>query len=264
MANSTPSLTIGTQSRKIGKQPRLSLEAAWKHIDKIYCITLASRPDRRRSASEQFEKAGLAELVEFVVVEKHPSDSEQGIFESHLACLREGLAAGAKKIAIFEDDVLLSRVTPERVMRCVRFMDSTDDWQLFFFGCFVDSSKKTRHKGIIKVAYKCLAHAYVVSEGFARQIVDMPWQDVPYDVLLRNASRGATFAIYPSLAFQSNAATDNDKRLGLDRTRRLFGGFRRLQRWNEFSSLKLVPMIIGHVLTVLVVVLLILRHYHKL
>ena len=67
----------------------------WDFFDKIYCITLDERADRRADATAQFEKVGLADKVEFVIVKKHPHNIEQGIFESHLACMEKGIRAGS-------------------------------------------------------------------------------------------------------------------------------------------------------------------------
>jgi hypothetical protein len=69
---------------------------SWAYFDKIYCISLDERPDRREEAKTQFESVGLLERVEFVIVRKHPFDCEQGIFESHLLCMKKGLSAGAR------------------------------------------------------------------------------------------------------------------------------------------------------------------------
>ena len=78
----------------------------WDYFDKIYCISLDERLDRREEAKTQFDKVGLLKYVEFIIVKKHPHDSEEGIFESHIACINKGLAAGAGNIVIFEDDIL--------------------------------------------------------------------------------------------------------------------------------------------------------------
>ena len=74
----------------------------WEFFDKIYCISLNERADRREEAKRQFGKIGLLERVEFEIVEKHPHNIEQGIFESHLGCLEKGIRAGADAIAVFE------------------------------------------------------------------------------------------------------------------------------------------------------------------
>jgi hypothetical protein len=140
-------------------------------------------------------------------------------------------------------------------------MDSGEDWQLFFFGCFVNSSRPTRFESVIKISYKCAAHGYVINDEFARKLIEIPWQGIPFDDLLRSRSAGGTYATYPGIAFQSASSTDNDKRKGIDRARRIFGGFRRLQRWNEFSARRVIPLIIGHVLTLLALLIYLLHHY---
>ena len=78
----------------------------WEYFDKFYCISLNERSDRREDAKIQFEKIGLSDKVEFVIVKKHPHNSEQGIFESHMSCVKKGILAGANHIVIFEDDIL--------------------------------------------------------------------------------------------------------------------------------------------------------------
>jgi len=73
----------------------------WAFFDKIYCITLQSRPDRRAQASHQFAAAGILSRVEFVVVPKHPDRQEAGIYQSHQECLRRGLRDNGCHILIF-------------------------------------------------------------------------------------------------------------------------------------------------------------------
>jgi hypothetical protein len=137
-------------------------------------------------------------------------------------------------------------------------MEETNDWFVFFLGCFVNSSRKTTFKSVMKIEYRCTAHGYVVSREFAQQLVRVPWQNIPFDDLLRSLSVGHVYAIYPALAFQSAATTDNDKLRRVDRIRRILGGFRRLQRWNEFSARRLVPLVIAHAVVIVVMILLLL------
>ena len=61
----------------------------WDYFDKLYCSSVKERKDRQHSAQRQFSKIGLAGKVEFLLVDKHPTNSEQGIYESHLACLKK-------------------------------------------------------------------------------------------------------------------------------------------------------------------------------
>ena len=41
----------------------------WSFFDKVYCISLVNREDRRIEAREQFARVGLADRVEFLLVE---------------------------------------------------------------------------------------------------------------------------------------------------------------------------------------------------
>jgi GR25 family glycosyltransferase involved in LPS biosynthesis len=251
----TISSVLGT-SEQIGRPPA----DAWGSFDQIYCISLSQRADRRESAQQEFARIGVADRVQFIIVDSHPTDSEQGIFESHMACLRAGLAAGARNILMFEDDILIRRFSAEALNGSVRFMKSNADWRVFFFGCFVRSSKKTSIDSVLKVRYRCSAHAYVVTRAFAEKLVEIPWRGVAYDDLLRTLQGDGFYACYPAFAFQSGASTNNDKLLKVDRARRLFGGLYRLQRWNEFSNRHLAALIVVHVVVVLLLSAIALYH----
>ena len=72
----------------------------WDFFDAVYCISLAGRPDRRKTAGRQFKTVGLLDRVEFVIAQKHLTDNEQGIYESHMTCIEKGLAAGADMAGI--------------------------------------------------------------------------------------------------------------------------------------------------------------------
>jgi GR25 family glycosyltransferase involved in LPS biosynthesis len=232
----------------------------WRAFDRIYCISLSNRPDRYERARAEFARVGLCDLVEFVIVEKHPTDSERGIYESHLMCLRSGLAAGAQKIAVFEDDIVFTRFSAKRLRRAVQFMESSSDWAAFFFGCFVNSSRKTPFPSIIKINYRCMAHGYVVNRDFALKLVKTQWTGVSYDDFLRSIAADRFYSVYPAFAFQSDSPTDNDKLARVDRARRIFGGLHRLQRFNEFTNRWLVHIVLGHVVAAAAIIFLLL-HY---
>ncbi len=242
-------------------QPGDSLAQLWGQIDQIYCISLTQRADRRQNAQLEFDRIGLKGRVQFVLVEGHPTDSEQGIFESHMGRLRAGLAAGAQNILIFEDDVIFRRFSPATLAKAIRFMRSSSDWQLFFLGCFVRSSKKTSFDSVLRVRYRCAAHAYVVNRPFAEKLAEIPWRGVAYDDLLSNMNGEHFYACYPAFAFQSGSSTDNSKLRGIDRARRLAGGLYRLQRWDEFSSRHRRGLIWFHVAAGVLIAGMVLLHW---
>jgi len=227
-------------------------DTCWDFFDKCYCISIDERADRRADARIQFEKVGLADKVEFVTVQKHPQNCEEGIYESHMACIKKGLQAGAGNIVIFEDDILFDRFSPAGLKNCVDFLSATDHWNALFFGCLVSGSRKTENKSILRIKYRCLAHAYVLNRPFAEALINTQWQGTPYDDVLKKWP-DHYYAAYPSFAFQSNSRTDNNRKMGLDRFRRLFGGLGRIQKWNEWFNRHKMPVIAAHIIILLII-----------
>ncbi len=226
----------------------------WECFDKMYCISLKERPDRRNQAEIPFDKVGLSPKVEFFIAQKHPYDCEEGIYNSHLACLKKGLQAGANRMVIFEDDIQFERLDPLGLKNCIDFLSSNSHWNALFFGCLVSGRQKTRNKSVLKIKYRSLAHAYVLNRPFAETLAAKPWQKIAFDAML-NSSQKEFYAIYPSFAFQSNSATNNDRYLLLDKFRRLCGGLRRIQKWNELY-LRYRTIIIGfHLILIFVIML---------
>lgn len=207
--------------------------SAWDFFDRIYCISLQEREDRRRQAGLQFRQVGLADRVEFVRVQKHPLDCEQGILESHQACIKRGLAAGAGTILIFEDDVVFERFSAERLARCTSFLRTRPHWKAFFLGCLSKQSHRTENPWVREISYRCLAHAYALNRPFAEILVRKPWRKVPYDGIL-SSFKGGYYAMYPACAFQSDASSDNCRHRFLDGFRRCLGGLKRIQKANEW------------------------------
>jgi GR25 family glycosyltransferase involved in LPS biosynthesis len=230
------------------------MAAFWDHIDKIYCISVDERTDRQAEARAQFARVGLLERVVFIRVRKHPTDCEQGIYESHLLCMKKGLKAGAERILIFEDDVVFERFEGETLAGCTEFLCS-HSWHMLFLGCMVRGSRSTAHPAVRKIKYRSLTQAYVIHRRFAEVLVQHPWKNIPYEDFLKGLRDDETYVVYPSIAFQSNSRSDNERFLPLDRFRRLCGGLKNLQKRNEFYH-RHRPLIIGaHVLVFLLIVL---------
>jgi GR25 family glycosyltransferase involved in LPS biosynthesis len=235
-----------------------SPSSPWAFFDKIYCISLDEREDRRQEARKQFSNVGLADRVEFVIVKKHPADNEQGIHESHMQCMRKGIGADARTIIIFEDDIVFDRFSVKVLADCVHFLATTSAWQLFFFGCLSSGSKRTENNSVLKVRYRCLTHAYVVQRSFAEILLGLPWRNTPYDALLRTLA-GDYYAASPSFAFQSNARTDNIRNRKVDRFRRLCGGLLRIQKMNEWYHRNRLAVFGIHIFLIMLLLLLVTR-----
>lgn len=226
----------------------------WDFFDTIYCITLRERPDRRRRAQRQFAAVGLADRVQYVIAERHPHDREQGIFESHLRCLRLGLDAGARRILVFEDDVLFRHFDRAALKAGCRALDDMDDWNGFFLGCLIGASHPTASPALTAINYRCLAHAYALNAPFARRIAATPWQGIPYDELLRRRN-GRFFALCPMCAFQGGLGSDNRPML-LTGLRALCGGLPVIQRANELFQRHRAIVVGAHVAVMILALLL--------
>ena len=227
---------------------------SWEYFHKVYCVSLKDRKDRQEEAISEFLKVGLFSRVEFLLVEKHPADREQGIYESHMACIRKGLDAGAGNILIFEDDIVFDRFSPATLRNCVDFLANCPGWNMLSFGCMVKSGRRTRNRSILKIRFRSLCHAYVLNRPFAETIIRTPWNKVPLDDMFRDLQDEDTYAVYPAFAFQSNSPSDNLRFLKLDRFRRLCGGLRNLQKLNEIYNRR-KPLIIGsHIVLILLLI----------
>lgn len=211
--------------------PEVKQPESWTFFDKIYCISLENRSDRREQARQQFDELGILERVEFVVVAKHPTNREQGIFQSHMECLNRGIAAGGHHILVFEDDIFFQRYSPHSLQRACTHLDSSVTWNGFFLGCIIDGSSRTMEKSLVKIQYRTLAHAYALNRPFVDRLVQETWSGVPFDEFLRRRSANF-YALSPMCAFQGRLGTDN-QRVAIDRMRRIFGGLPFIQKINE-------------------------------
>jgi GR25 family glycosyltransferase involved in LPS biosynthesis len=222
---------------------------SWAFFDKIYCISLDSRPDRKEQARKQFASVGVLPRVDFVIVAKHSRNQEEGIFNSHMCCLKKGLKENARRILIFEDDVFFQRFDGQVLYDACSSLGSTGKWNGLFLGCITDGSRKGNEKNLARITYRCLAHAYALNAPFARHIVQQQWSGIPYDELLRR--HGTEFyALSPMCAFQGLAGSDNQT-VVIDRARRMFGGLPFIQKANEFyqnNKLILLPVSLAVVL----------------
>ncbi len=222
----------------------------WSFFDRVYCISLINREDRRREAKEQFARVGLQGRVEFVLVDKQRDNPEQGIYESHMLCMRKGLASGARCLLIFEDDVLFQRCTAQRLAQLVRFMQGHTPWDMFFLGCMVRRCRKLPGLPVAHIGYRSLAHAYVITREYAEMLTRHPWDQVAYDDFLRDLRSERMYVACPAIAFQSDSPSDNDPYLPLDRMRRIWGGLHLLQRFDQWYHRFRWPIIVLHVLAV--------------
>jgi len=223
---------------------------AWNYFDRLYCVSLKGREDRRQSALKEFLKVGLADRVEFVIGERLPYDLEQQVYESHMICLRKGLDEGAQTIVIFEDDIEFDRFDLQRLRSCAEFLRQHPEWKVFLLGALIRSSSKTTNPCVQKVRYQSLTHAYALNRHYAETLAYEPWQGMVNDTIFQSLTDDV-YAICPMCAFQKNFTTDNYKYPNLALIRNLIGGLKRIQKGNEFYQSHKFGVIAAHVVIIL-------------
>jgi hypothetical protein len=222
----------------------------WDFFDHLYCVSLREREDRRRSAINEFSKVGLNDRVEFVLGERDPSKMEQGVYESHMLCLRKGLEAGAVNIVIFEDDVEFDRFEPERLRSCTEFLKQHPEWKVLLLGALIRSSRRTTNPFVQKVRYQSLTHAYVLNRHYAETLAYEPWNGIVNDTLFRPLTDDV-YAIHPMCAFQKDFTSNNYNYPKLELFRRCLGGLKRIQKANEFYQRHKFGVIAAHIVIIL-------------
>ncbi len=226
-------------------------------FDKIFCISVDSRTDRQQTAKKVFAELGVSDRVEFVLVQKHPSNPEEGIFQSHLQCLRRGVEEGGKHILIFEDDITIAHFDEKRNTAAIQQLEQLDIWDAFFLGAISSGSKKTASKYLAQIEYRCLTHGYALNRPFAEKVIEEQWEGVAYDGFLKKRCR-KSYAPIPMIAFQNTSVSDN-KTIFLDKMRRFFGGLQFLQRSNELLQRYKLPIILAHLLVLTIIVLVLIQ-----
>lgn len=214
----------------------------WSFFEAIYCIVLEERPDRLEKVRQQFTKVGLASRVEIVLVNRHPTNREQGIMESHLICLNKGLAAGAQTMLIFEDDVFFEGFDPAALTTACDGLKE-NQWDMLLLGGIASKATRTGIKNLLAIEYRCLTHAYAVTREYARIMAQKPWNGEPWDSELKK-TRGQFYTLYPMCAFQGLEGTENQTTT-IAWLRTIFGGLPFLQRLNEFYQLHKWAMLLS-------------------
>jgi hypothetical protein len=113
-----------------------------ERFDAAYLINLPDRTDRRRSAERELARAGwelgkggvrLFPACRFEERGTFPAAAIRGCFHSHMRCLSEANAAGAKSVLVMEDDIALSSFMSHATESIVRVMSSCR-WDFLYFG----------------------------------------------------------------------------------------------------------------------------------
>lgn len=133
-------------------------------IDKIYCISLKERKDRREFLKTQFSK--LDHEVTFHIVERN-KDPIRGCLESHIECIQEAKELGFTNILMLEDDILIN----EKVIEDIDNIYIPENFDMFYLGYHVNDGIKYGNN-ILKLLSAQTTHAYIMNSRIYDYVLD--------------------------------------------------------------------------------------------
>ena len=221
------------------------------------CVNLASRPDRREHAEQQFAKHDLTvRRFEALTPENWDGPPEKvarmmartpgavGCWMSQTEVIRQGVREGLDLIGVFEDDICLCEDFPKRLEYiCSHF---PDPWHVFYLGATFhipgvwchhpDCSKwgsigrdvlPTSDPRIVRTPGIWSTYGYLVNSQSASEVLDalddiMPDSDGIDHAFIRLGTRLNTYCFVPGCCWQY----DNQSNIGTGITE--FSGFKKL------------------------------------
>jgi GR25 family glycosyltransferase involved in LPS biosynthesis len=149
-------------------------------IDRIYCISLTTTPDKLDNAKNLFTQLGFEHKVRYHVVERHPLGGNVGCFISHTDIIKESYAdPECKSVLIFEDDVIRGKFYHKQHMQKVEeFMENNKDWDIIKLGYSIHPaffhemmfSKDNTYP--LHEFPSTMTHAYIISRKGMKKHID--------------------------------------------------------------------------------------------
>lgn len=190
------------------------------NCDKSYLINLPNRTDRLRIARKQFEAAGVPMPTIFPAIDARrlkitgTTEANQGLigcFLSHYFILQQAVLNGYKRIAIFEDDVLLVPDFKEKFWTA--YDQVPEKWQMLYLGYYERTGaakvKVTDNVTIPKNTWG--THAYMLqNEGIKIMYDNLQTIRSHIDVQISEdiVSKMYTYCISPAICNQSGIKSD--------------------------------------------------------
>ena len=187
---------------------------------KSYCLSLINT--NTDDCQAQFNKYNLD--VDIMYNERSPINGTHGCFMSHIQALTLGLTTDAKYIMIFEDDVYFMTNDLDPFGKITEFIETlTGDFCLTLG--YMSASAAAKLGDFIKLANCYCTHAYIVPRSTAKRLIDLPWNDIPYDMAW-NECIDQFYACYPMIAYQRDrlSSVSND----LAKTLTYYVGFKNI------------------------------------
>lgn len=188
--------------------------------DKTYLINLPHRTDRLRIAKQQFANAGVEGVQIFPAIDakrmrlRGLTEDNQGLigcFMSHFFILQEAIMNGYKRVAVFEDDVLLVNDFAEKMN--IAMAQIPAKWEMLYLGYYERSGKgKVQVSENITIPKNTWGtHAYIVqNRGIQIMYENLQTIRTHIDIQITEdiAHKMYTYCVSPAVCHQSGIKSD--------------------------------------------------------
>jgi GR25 family glycosyltransferase involved in LPS biosynthesis len=153
----------------------------FEQIDKIYCINLKDRPDRKQQAKEEFFRMEVhnVEFVEGIIFTGYKDKKRNACVGNHLAhaeCLKRAQEDKAETCLIFEDDVEFFKSkedTHEILGQALQYLPKPD-WRMLYLGINMDRYSAERYaKNLARLNGGLSTHAYIVNHYLYSKLIEV-------------------------------------------------------------------------------------------
>lgn len=146
---------------------------AFHNFDRIFCINLKDRPDRRKQAEDEFIKFDVSnvEFIDGVVYNGYKDRRRNACVGNHLAhaeCFKRAMESKAKNVLIFEDDVefFWDKLTVHSIIHS-GLQTIHSGWCMLYLGINMDRFSAHKYNPYLaRIDGGFSTHAYAVSHFF--------------------------------------------------------------------------------------------------
>jgi glycosyl transferase family 25 len=179
----------------------------WSFVNSAVCISLEENNHSSTCLQIQCDNIGLQ--VEQVQVVRHPQGGKMGCYESHQAVMRNAIAKQIETLLVFEDDARLytHRITPTIIDALRKFVTSGNHWDVIYLGYmpYAFAHIYDVQDMIGHCDRTWMSHAYLISKKCMQRIINIPYSDQHFDVILEKAVQPEhRYVMCPMLYYQDD------------------------------------------------------------
>lgn len=159
----------------------------YEFFDKIVCINLSTRPDKKSHVERVFKEIAIPN-VSYYIAHPHPKGGRYGCFQSHIDVIDSAYREGCSNVLIFEDDIRPSTsYSKNHLGNAIDFLSSYPNVDILQLGHFpiqdnngllypyIKANSIPHFDNIVEFAGTG-AHAYCVTRSGMQKILQSPWR----------------------------------------------------------------------------------------